>query len=69
MIGVYNFDDEGIKYKTIESSPIFLNYVIKLSDNRFLNCFSKEMDIFSIDFEKENSKYNKKYNYQVTTTV
>ena len=52
IIGVYNFDKRGIKYKSLES-PIFLNFVIKLSDNRFLNCFSTEMEIFSIDFEKE----------------
>jgi WD40 repeat protein len=55
MIGIYNFDEKGIKYKTIES-PIFLNYVMKLSDNRFLNCSSTKMDIFSIDLEEERIK-------------
>lgn len=59
IIGVYNFDKKEIKYKQIES-PIFLNYVIKLSDNRFLNCFSTEMEIFSIDFEKEKCQVEQK---------
>jgi len=59
MIGIYYFDEGGIKYKTIES-PIIVNYVIKLSDNRFLNCSSTKMHIFSIDFEKEKFQIEQK---------
>ena len=45
MTGIYYFDEGGIKYKTIES-PIILNFVIKLSDNRYLNCSSTKMHIY-----------------------
>lgn len=59
-IGIYKYTESGLKQKQLTKLDSSY-YLLKLSDNRFLNCeLDDGMTIFSIDFEKEECKIEQK---------